>query len=99
MPELKRLAAAWEGAPVVVLGMNTDAVEEDARFVVQELEISYPTLKAEEIRSQYDISAFPALIIIDQRGVVRDMHVGWSPTLVEDVSGTVGALLREAAAQ
>src|SRR5207248_10352034 len=46
MPQVKEVAAQFKGRPVVVLGMNTDAKEEDARFVVEKMGLNYATLKA-----------------------------------------------------
>lgn len=37
---------------------------------------------------------FPTLVVIDQEGVVRDVHVGYSPTLKEEVVQSVERLLK-----
>ena len=42
MPQVKQLAEDYKDKPVVVLGMNTDRNEEDARFVVKELGLDVP---------------------------------------------------------
>jgi RNA polymerase sigma-70 factor (ECF subfamily) len=94
MPQVKEIAAGFKGRPVVVLGMNTDAREEDARVVVEKMGLNYATLKAAGLPEQYKVQTFPTLIVIDQEGVVRDVHVGYSPTLREDVVRSVERLLK-----
>jgi hypothetical protein len=37
---------------------------------------------------------FPTLVVIDQEGVVRDVHVGYSPALREEVVKSVERLLK-----
>jgi protein-disulfide isomerase-like protein with CxxC motif len=55
--------------------------------------ISYPTLKAAELSERYGVQGFPTLLIIDQEGVVRDIHVGYSRNLAKSVITTVEKLL------
>jgi thiol-disulfide isomerase/thioredoxin len=93
MPQIKEVVEHYQGKPVVVLGMNTDREEKDARFVVDKLKLNYATLKAEGLPQKYGVQGFPTLIIIDQKGVVRGRHVGYSPTLREDLVKKIDGLL------
>jgi thiol-disulfide isomerase/thioredoxin len=94
MPQVKQLAAEFKGQPVVVLGMNTDRDEADAKFVVDKMKLDYQTLKIEQnLPEKYGVQGFPTLIIIDQQGKVHDMHVGYSPTLQREVGEIVRQLL------
>ena len=93
MPQMKELAEDFKGQPVAVLGMNTDSEEKDAKFVVDEMKLNYPVLKAEGLPEKYHVRGFPTLIIVDQTGKVADVHVGYSPTLREDVAKAVKRLL------
>jgi hypothetical protein len=93
MPQMIELARAFQGRPVVILGVNTDPNEEDARFVVDAMKLNYPTLKGEGIAEKYEARAFPMLIVIDQEGKFADIHIGFSPTLGEELSKTVKELL------
>ena len=94
MPQVIQVANDYAGKDVVVLGMNTDQKEADARFVIDALGIKYPTIKASELPAKYGVQAFPTLIILDQAGVVRDIHRGYSPTLREDVAKKIDELLK-----
>jgi thiol-disulfide isomerase/thioredoxin len=94
MPQLKEIAEHFQGQPVVVLGMNTDPNDEDANYVVNNMGLNYSNLKAAKLLEQFKVSGFPTLLIIDQTGVVRDMHTGYSPKLKEHVVKSVERLLK-----
>jgi thiol-disulfide isomerase/thioredoxin len=93
MPQVKQLATDYKDKPVVVLGMNTDAEESDAKFVVKELGLEYPQVKAEGLPQQFGVQGFPTLIVIDQAGVVRTFHVGYAHDLRERIGRQIDALL------
>jgi thiol-disulfide isomerase/thioredoxin len=96
MPQVAQVAEEFRGEPVAVLGMNTDGKEEDAKFVVDKMGLRYPVLKAAGLPAKYHVQGFPTLIIIDGKGTVRDIHVGYSATLHDEVSETIRKLLAEA---
>jgi RNA polymerase sigma factor (sigma-70 family) len=94
MPQVKEVADHFKDQPVVVFGMNTQDKDEDARPVVAKMGLNYATLKAAGLAEKYKVQGFPTLIVIDQEGIVRDMHVGYSPTLKEEVIKSVERLLK-----
>jgi thiol-disulfide isomerase/thioredoxin len=94
MPQVKQLAADFKDKPVAILGMNTDRDLDDARFVVKQLGLDYPQVQATGIPEKFAVQGFPTLIIIDQQGNVRDLHVGYSPDLREQVSKKIQSLLK-----
>ncbi len=93
MPQMNALAEQFEGRPVAVLGMNTDANEADAKFVIDAMGLKYATLRAKGIPEKYGVQGFPTLILIDPEGKVRDVHVGYSPTLHAVVAKAIEGLL------
>ena len=93
MPQVKRIAAHYRGQPVAVFGMNNDRNEDDARFVVREMQLDYPVLRSNELPRKYGVHGFPTLIIIDQQGKVANIHVGYSAQLFEEVTAAVDRLL------
>jgi thiol-disulfide isomerase/thioredoxin len=93
MPQVKALADQFRGQPVVILGMNTDREDKDARFVMDKLQLNYTTLHGLGVPEKYGVQGFPTLIVIDQKGIVRARHVGYSPTLREDMARTIDGLL------
>jgi thiol-disulfide isomerase/thioredoxin len=97
MPQLKQVVDDFKNDPVVVLGMNTDRDEADAKFVVDKLSLNYNILRADQsIPQKYGVQGYPTLIIIDQQGIVRDVHVGYSPDLRQKVEHSVRKLLPKA---
>jgi len=96
MPQIKQVVDDFKGQPVVVLGMNTDRDVNDAKFVIEKLGLNYQTLRADQdLPGKYGVRGFPTLIMIDPKGVVRDIHVGYSPDLKEQVEKSVKKLLPE----
>lgn len=93
MPQVKALAEQFRGQPVVILGMNTDRKDMDAQFVMDKLQLNYATLHGQGIPEKYGVQAFPTFIVIDQKGIVRARHVGYSPTLREEMAKTIEDLL------
>jgi peroxiredoxin len=93
MPEMNTLAERFRGRPVAVLGMNTDAKEEDARFVADAMGLKYQTLRAQGIPEKYGVRGFPTVILIGPDGVVRDIHAGYSPTLGADLERAIQEIL------
>ena len=93
MPQLNALAEQFKGRPVAVLGMNTDRKEADAKFVADAMGLKYATLRAEGVPEKYRVQGFPTLILIDPEGTVRDVHVGYSPTLRAELTKAIEGLL------
>jgi len=94
MPQIKQIAADFKGKPVAVLGMNTDADQKDAKFVIDAQQLNYPTLKAAGLPEKFGVQGYPTLIIIDPAGVVRQIHMGYSPTLRQDIGQGIQELLK-----
>jgi thiol-disulfide isomerase/thioredoxin len=98
MPQVKQLAADYRDKGVVVLGMNTDRNLDDARFVVKTLGLDYPQVRAEGLPEKFGVHGFPSLIVIDQAGIVRTFHSGYSKDLRESIGKKIDALLAKAPA-
>jgi thiol-disulfide isomerase/thioredoxin len=94
MPQMKQLAAEFHGAPVEVIGMNIDLNEADAKFVVDKFGLDYATLRIDrKLPQKYGVRGYPTLVIIDQQGNVHDLHVGYTPTLQQEIGEVVRQLL------
>jgi peroxiredoxin len=93
MPQVRHLASHYRDRPVAVFGMNNDRKEDDAKFVVQKMQLEYPVLRSDGTPGKYGVTGFPTLVLIDQQGKVADVHVGYSPHLFEEVSAAVDRLL------
>lgn len=93
IPQLMRVFEKYKKEPVALLGMNVDKDINDARFVVEKMEIKYVNLQAGEIAKDYEVTGYPTFFIIDQDGIVRERHVGWSEDLFERISRSIDKLL------
>lgn len=97
MPQINRLSQDLKDQGVVVFGMNTDPDKKDAAFVAEKMNLKYPTLLAgNDMATQHQVRGFPTLLIIDGDGIVRDIHVGYSPTLYDEVAASIHAILEPA---
>jgi peroxiredoxin len=90
LPRLKEVAARTRRAPVAILGMHTDPDENDARFVEKKLIFNFPTLGAASIAENYPS---PAVVIIDQSGIIRAVRTSSGPRLRDDIVASIEALL------
>lgn len=95
MPQVARLADDFKGQPVAVLGMSLDIQEEDARLVIEKMGIKYPVLHARELRDKYRLIGVPVMLILDGKGMVREAHCGYQPSLHAAASASVRKLLAE----
>jgi thiol-disulfide isomerase/thioredoxin len=93
MPRLNDLARKYAGRPVAVVGMNTDRDSSDARFVVEKLRLGYTNLLARGEDKAYRVRGFPTLFVVDAKGVINDIRVGYSPDLEAKLTATVDRLL------
>jgi thiol-disulfide isomerase/thioredoxin len=96
LPQIKQVAEKYKNKHVVVLGMNIDPNEDDARFVIREKGLLYANLKAQPAVSAYaaDELGYPVLYILGQDGRVSEIHTGYSPDLGDQVSDAIDRLLR-----
>lgn len=95
MPQVARLSETFRDEPVAVLGMTTDEKEEDAKVVARAMGLKYPTIKAGDIPEKHGVHTYPTLIVIDKAGKVKEIHVGYSPHLYDDLSRLIRELLAE----
>jgi thiol-disulfide isomerase/thioredoxin len=93
MPQVKQLAEDYKDEPVAIVSMNTDRDVADAKFVIEKLRLKHPTIRAEGIDDKYGITGFPTIVIVDQDGVVRHTHVGYSPRLRQQIGNKIDELL------
>ncbi|HVX09739.1 MAG TPA: TlpA disulfide reductase family protein [Pirellulales bacterium] len=95
MPQISKVARAFAGKPVAVIGMNTDENIVDAKYVVEKLRLDYTSVRAEGSPKEFHVEVFPGLVVVDRNGIVREYHEGAVPTLAADLSASINALLAE----
>jgi thiol-disulfide isomerase/thioredoxin len=97
-PVLNGWQARYGAQGLSVLGITTDAAE-IAALTRDQFGMRYPIASDPrgETSKAYSVSALPTLFVIDKRGVVRDLSVGYDPGQDARVEGLVKALLAEPA--
>jgi alkyl hydroperoxide reductase subunit AhpC len=90
IPELVKLQDQYRDNGLVILGISMDSTDTKNAYLSafkEKFKINYPILRVDEKTiSQYfgnsEIS-IPILFIINRKGIVVDMHSGYSPGAVE----------------
>ena len=98
-PRLSALKDRLGAQGLSVVGITTDDAEKAADFAAKH-QMRYPTVidgNADTSKS-YGIGGLPTMIVIDKRGVVRDVFVGFDPTGDAKLEALVKTLLAEPAA-
>ena len=80
---------------MAILGVNKDRNLDDAHFTVKAVGLEYENLHSMTMPDLYGVRGFPTLVVLDKNGVVRDIHVGYSPTLKKKLVRVIDALLAE----
>jgi thiol-disulfide isomerase/thioredoxin len=97
MPKLGALQARYGGQGLSVLGVSAEDAQEVASFA-QRMPPRYAVAvdKHAQTTRSYGVVSLPTLIVIDKRGVVRDVSVGYNPMQDTRLEATVRMLLAEA---
>ncbi len=95
MPALEALAQQFRGRPVQFFGMNVDRDTGDARFVAGRLGLTYPVLPARGVVDSYSVVSYPTIVVVDRRGRVAEVLVGYRADLLEVLAGQIERLLAD----
>ena len=97
-PKLNALQAKYGAQGLSVVGISTEPVEEVSLFT-QRMNMRYAigVDKTAETTQAYTVSSLPTLFVIDKRGIVRDISVGYDPSHDAQIEALVRTLLAEAA--
>jgi thiol-disulfide isomerase/thioredoxin len=96
MRTLGSLHARYGAQGLSVLGVSTEE-SEDVALYVHRAAVPYAVAvdKHAETTRSYGVFSLPTLVIIDKRGVVRDVAIGYDPSGEGQLESTVRALLAE----
>jgi len=98
-PHERSLVSRMQGKPFALLGINTDENRNELKKVLAEEKITWRSWwngggTKGPITREWGISSYPAIFVLDQKGVIRYRDVRG-----EDLDKAVDALLKEALAQ
>jgi thiol-disulfide isomerase/thioredoxin len=96
-PKLGALQARYGAQGLTVLGVSTEDAQDVASFA-QRLPVRYAVAadRHGETTRSYGVASLPTLVVIDKRGVVRDVSIGYDPAGDLHLESLVRALLAEA---
>ena len=77
----------------VIMLLNLD----DDRHVIEKMGLNYASLKngghEHGIHQKYGVQGWPTLVVLDGEGVVRHVHVGYSPQLGKELAAKIREIL------
>ena len=98
IPKLDALQARYGAQGLSVLGVSTEDAQDVATFT-QRMTMRYGVAvdKHAQTTRSYGVASLPTLVVIDKRGVVRDVAIGFDPGSDARLDATVRSLLAEPA--
>jgi thiol-disulfide isomerase/thioredoxin len=96
IPKLDALQARFGAQGLSVLGVSTEEAQEVALFT-QRMAVRYGVAvdRHGQTTRSYGVGSLPTLVVIDKRGVVRDVAIGYDPGEDARLDATVRSLLAE----
>jgi thiol-disulfide isomerase/thioredoxin len=98
IPKLDAMQARYGAQGLSVLGVSTEDAQDVASFT-QHMAMRYGVAvdKHAQTTKSYGVASLPTLVVIDKRGVVRDVAIGFDPGGDARLDATVRTLLAEPA--
>ena len=98
MPSLNALYTQFSGQGLAVLGVTVDRRPEDAGSAAKNAGIAFPILldiKGEVFIKKYAVIGLPTTIIVDRKGIVREILIGTQDFLKKEIKDKMASLLKE----
>ncbi|WP_299362144.1 TlpA disulfide reductase family protein [Winogradskyella sp.] len=76
IPSLQKLHATYGEKGVNILGLNYFE-KRNPKKIMKKLKATYPTIQAESIGKDYGILNWPTTFVVDKKGVIREIIVGY----------------------
>lgn len=97
-PRLSAMRDRLGAQGLSVVGITTDEAEVAAQFI-EKHQMKYPSVvdKDGDTSRAYGIGGLPTMVLIDKKGVVRDVFVGFDPTGDQKIELAIKKLIAEPA--
>lgn len=98
VPALDKHWAKLRTRDVVIVGISIDDKTSAAAGFLDRYPVDYPMLLDEAggtVANTWGVSSIPATILIDKDGIIRDRHLGYSPTMLANTMRDISELLQE----
>jgi peroxiredoxin len=97
-PRLSALKDKFGAQGLTVVGITTDDAEKAAVFAERhQMRYGIVVDKDGETSRAYGVSALPTMLLVDKKGIVRDVFIGYDPTGDARVEAALKTLLAETA--
>lgn len=95
-PRLTALKEKFGAQGLTVVGITTDDAEKAALFAERH-QMKYPVVvdDAGDTSKAYGIGSLPTMLLVDKRGVVREVFIGFDPSGEAKVEALIKSLLAE----
>ena len=96
-PRLSALKDRFGAQGLTVVGITTDDPERAAVFAERhQMRYGVVVDKDGDTSRAYGVSALPTMVLVDKKGIVREVFIGYDPSADARLEATVKALLAEA---
>ncbi|MFA5863442.1 MAG: redoxin family protein [Phycisphaerae bacterium] len=93
IPELQKLYLQYKSKGFQVVGINLDQEDatEEVKSFIKEGNLTFPNLfgRDAKLAEDMEITSEPSVLILDGRGVITQMHVGFSQDTVNEFRWTI----------
>lgn len=97
LPRYEALRQELHAGGFEVIGVDVDQHPQDGEKLLKTLRLSYPQVPDAqgELAERYAVNGMPASYLVDRKGQVRQMHVGFEKNDIEPLHKAVAQLLEE----
>lgn len=100
MPFIQRIAEKYADQPFSVVGINQDSAGEEmagrVKRFLEERKVTFRHFRDPDgkLGRQYKVSGIPCSFLLDKEGRIQAVHLGFSPSLEQDLSAKIDKLLK-----
>jgi thiol-disulfide isomerase/thioredoxin len=97
MPALQEISNEYKSKGVRYLAVNLREKNDEISTYLKsaKLDIEVPLDKDGEVAKLYQVQGIPTMAVVDKKGIVRDVHVGSSANIKEELKKTLDKILAE----
>lgn len=95
LPILAEVAREYKDKGVVFCAVNVQEESKEIREFLKEkkLELTVALDSAGKVSEAYNASAIPLLVLVDKKGIVQSVHIGFAPDMKKTLKKELDALL------
>jgi thiol-disulfide isomerase/thioredoxin len=96
-PFLNEMHGQLKDQGLQVIGINLDENADDAKAFLTKIPASFTVVTdaSKQCAKDFEVKAMPSSYIVDRKGIVRHIHLGFRPGEANEIKELVGKLLSE----